>query len=333
VSTSFARVRVDAFGGGMVGVSLADRRVLGGAARNDVAGVDLVASLPAGLVGSASTSHSLTRWTDGDRWGHRTAASVVRPSGDGVGFQVEGEAASRDYRVETGFAPQAGYQQAAASVDYTVEPEGAVDTVVPRLELSVRSERSGDRALWAEAGTAVLVGGVHEVEAQAEAFHLVEAGAELPIGGAGSLRYAGTPGRAVTLEVEAGGGRTLDYAALVPAAAVGVGGSVTLRPTDGLRFDTTALGLWLWPDGREVAREVQVRERIGLVVSNTLSLRVIEQLQLSGEPSLSSSFLVSWVLHPGTELHAGAAEVHQLGAGGGVLEELVFVKVSGRLRL
>jgi hypothetical protein len=69
--------------------------------------------------------------------------------------------------------------------------------------------------------------------------------------------------------------------------------------------------------------------KISASVTTRLSLRVLSQLDTFAE-QLSSSALVAYQVHPGTEGFAGYQELDQVGDAARPLDRRVFVKLSYR---
>lgn len=337
VSTSFARARVDAFGGGYLGVTLADKRVLGTGAANDVGGLDAQIALPMDTILSVSTLQSLT--TDGSAspsWGHSTTARWERPSGQGMGFQLNLSDASRGFRAETGFFPQAGYSEVSGWVDYTIEPRGVIDQLAPTLAVTARTERSGDYLASAGLHQNAIIGGVHNASIGVTATTLREAGVRDDLGLVADASWSAQASRLFSFGLSAAAGTTYHYIDQVPSGTVSGTAQVTLRPTKGLRFDLTGVAQRLTPKGLAPEWEAIGRTRVGWQFSNATGVRVIEELDTGtswGGGRLSSSFLFTWLLHPGTACYAGYAEARVLGKSGGLTDQLLFAKVSGRIRL
>lgn len=339
-ATTVARIRADAFGQGYVGVTLADKRVLGtGRAPGDRGTFDAVAldaEAPLGRRWIVGGSVLQTAWapspTDPLRFGAEVGATARRASGIGWGGGVEALWRGDDARLETGFVNQSGLATGRAWVDHTFEPGGVVDTWTPGVAASQLVELEGDAIRDLTASQRLVIGGVHAISASASAIRWREGSVDED-GWAASLGWTGQIGAVVELAPEVSAGRHLDFVHLVPADSVSAGGELALRPTVGLRLDTTARWQRLQPEGLPVAHAVLVRERLAWQFTRTLGLRLIGEWTDGTDraPLLRSSALLTWLHVPGTALHLGGSETTDLVAGTPV-ERSIFAKVSVLLR-
>ena len=99
-----------------------------------------------------------------------------------------------------------------------------------------------------------------------------------------------------------------------------------MRPVTWLRVDVLTQREWFTPIGAPTQIGLTSWTRVNAQLTRALGLRVIADYSTSTE-LLTTSQLLSWVLHPGTEAYLGATErVNPQGEG--LTELTVFAKVS-----
>jgi hypothetical protein len=341
-ANTMGRLQLDAFGAGYVGVTFADKRLVGGpgasgaAGHFDVGGVDMAVPLSERWIAAWSTAHSVTGQTGGEQlWGQQTEASLQRASGVGTGMSLSLTDRTPGYRNEMGFTTQSALTHASGSVDHTFTPGSAIDTVVPALTAQVLQERNDDRDRYVEAGgsTSVLVQGIHQFGVSGGVVEVQERTVSSP-GAYATLGYSGQIGPWIEWTPEVRVARGFDYALLVPADDQTAALELTVR-AGGLRIDGTTRFDRHVPVGSEAQRATFTRSRLGYQFTRTLGLRLVVEHTTGTEldyDALRSSLLLTWLDVPGTAAFLGVSEDDAIDGGLRLVERTVFAKVSVLLR-
>lgn len=344
-SNTAVRARIDAFDAGFVGVSFADKRLLGagddatsvGAGVFDAGGLDAEIPLGGRWITGGSTHHSLVGIAgESGAWGMVNAASLSRATGVGTGFGISGRDITPGYRNELGFTPQSGITTANTFLNHTFAPDSIIDAVVPSLSVDVAEERDGDHLYFANASNDIQMAGTHNVEVEGGIGDQIEQGVQTRIWFA-KFDYDADWGPLFKLNPSVTRSVVLDYTALVPADAIQVEWDSSLRPTAGIRLDTRAS----WervdprangPIGRAASAHL-VRNRLSWQFSRELGLRVVGEYTNGSDfdQQLRSSALLTWFKVPGTAAYLGYSETTNL-AVGDVVDRGVFAKISVLLR-
>jgi len=334
------RIRSDAFKTGFVGVTFADKRILGTPAAPDAGGVSDVGGLdldvPLGnrwFVGGSTLqswhSADATTWTHGQK----NEASLTRASGVGTGFSLVASNADQDFRNETGFVNQSGLSYFRESVDHTFAPDSAIDTYKPGLSATQSLEVSGDRYLSVGTTHDVRLWGVHNLQLEGGVNTRDEADATVD-GWFTELEWGGQVGAALTFKPEVRTERSMDFSTLDPAQTTSVSTETTLRPIAGIRLDTRVNAAWLNPEIAGPTRSSQLlRNRLTWQFTREVGVRVIEEYSAGTtfDPTLRSSFLLTWLKVPGTAGYLGYSETTDI-QGVEPVDRSVFAKLSVLLR-
>ncbi len=333
--TTMARVQKDAFGAGYVGVTFADKRLVGRSSHFDIGAFDMVVPLGDRFVASWSHAQSVAGDSPSALWGSSTQASIQRASGIGTGGQLSVVDRSPGYRNEVGFVTQSAYTQAVAALDHTLTPPGVVDTITPRVYAQAFEERNEDRDHYRQLAfqPAVVADGIHTFSLDAGLVEVREATVVVP-GRYLTLDYAGQIGALVEWSPRVQVARSTDYALLLPADDTTGELEATLRYA-GLRLDTTARVARHVPQGFDPQLATFVRSRLGAQFTRTLGLRLIGEHTQGTELDqalLRSSALLTWLDVPGTAAYVGYSEDTALGDRWEAVERSVFAKVSVLLR-
>ena len=129
-------------------------------------------------------------------------------------------------------------------------------------------------------------------------------------------------------------GRELDYEQLVPARSVEGDLEGTLRLARRWRVDFDLASEWYTPEGDETIWGMALRERIFWQFNPVLGVRVIGSTTLGDvdDPTLDTSYLLTWLRHPGTEAYIGATHLFTLGPTPSLVEQVLFAKLSWLFR-
>lgn len=354
------RVRRDLPGAGQIGMTVADKRLVPmglryegqgapdrGAADN--LGIDL--TVPVGRRWTLLSRHDQSIVTAGgeQEGGTNTAARLVRASGERLGLDLSTSFASAGYRQEMGFRTQSGVFQAAATADWTAPFDGVVSTWTPSASVTFYEEVGGEH--YREAGTsqALLLDGVHTLTLDVAWSHRRERQPEARgdvHGWFAGLGYEGQIGGAVELSAYGAADREMDFYDLQPTLRAQLQVETALRPATPLRIDL--LARWVHfdreaprADGVDVSDDLLLRGRVQWQLTRQWGVRLIaaynqiDNDQVGGDqpgaayaPTLESSALVTWLLHPFTAVYVGFAERDQLGPEARTLERSVFAKAT-----
>lgn len=309
-STSLLRTRLDAFAGGFAGLTLADKRFIGGRSSHQLAGVDLNVPLGDRWIAETLFQHSFTSDGDDRLWGTRQKAAVERASGVGTGGGLYFASNSPGYRNEVGFTTQSDRTDGGGWIDHTFTPSGRVDTIRPNAWTDLVEEGNGDRYRTVGSGLDVRVGGVHLFSASGWLQGFRERGVAID-GHGGGARYTGNFGSAVDVSLSTSGGRTIDYAALVPATVSLSSATLYLRPTAGLQTETTLQVNTFSPSTGTGTQSMLLRSRVNGQFSRALGARwVLDWSRFSDrEPRLYNAVLLTWLTNPGTAFWLGGSVV------------------------
>ncbi|MEZ4240872.1 MAG: DUF5916 domain-containing protein [Myxococcota bacterium] len=336
------RLRLDAFGGGLVGVSFADKRIVpgpdraGGGGVNDVLGGDVLVPIGERWVVSGAAQGSRTADGQGRAtFGESAGGSVIRSSGIGTGFGLDLSQTSSGFRRETGFLTQAGVAEAESWLDHTFTPSGAVSTVAPGVWGYARTEATGDRFGIAGVYQDLVVDGIHTVPPEASASRRREQGAEVDGWGL-AAGYTGQVGAVLELSADAEADRLLDFGTLGPAHALQGSATAAIRATRATRLDLTLAGGRHQPVGGDVETARLVRARLNWQFTRELGARLVVQdnrvVEAEGvERGLLGSLLLTWLEVPGTAAYLGWTEILALDPLA-TTERIAFLKVSVLLR-
>ena len=333
---TFARVSRGVGDGGSLGMTGADKWILGGG-RNTVLGADASVPLEERWTLSGAVSESLT--TDGvgvsvvGVLGH---AGISRSSGVGTGFGLSAGGSTAEYRREMGFLTQTGEAWASTWMDHTLDPaQPWLDKVRPSASVGAASQADGDRGVAFHAS----------VDADLAAVHHLHAGGSYAVGRlfgtdawtwSADSSYYGDVGARLSGGAGLGVGRELDYELILPAHGLRAWAWCQVRPTAGTRFDLSADHRRLTPQGEGTEMASSVRLRVTWQVTRVLGVRVIGETVTGSEVDggdLRASALITWLRSPGTEAYVGTTQAWALDGRTGLTDMVVFAKVSWLFRV
>lgn len=327
---TIGRARRDVLDGGYVGLTVADKRLFGGSEAS-WSGAGLDAALPLGERWTAWVQHfeSHVDAGPGAIWGMENGLAIERASGIGTGGGVSLLDRTIGLRKEMGFLTQPGATQASAWIDHTLEPKGALDTLTPSLAISGIREREGDHYAALEHGWAATLSGIHGLSVNGRVDQRTEQGLEVR-GWGMDAGYRSELTRWLTVDTALAAGRELDFVTLSPAQRSQAETTLTLRPTAGIRVDTTLRAEHLEPEAGDTRDATLVRAKVAWQFTRTLGLRVVEDWSRGDtrDDQLLSSVLLTWLYHPGTAIYVGANERTLLEGSASTLERTVFLKAS-----
>jgi hypothetical protein len=304
-----------------------------------VGGIDAVVPLGGRWIAGGSTLVSATgeTGTSPRLLGMSSEASLRRASGVGTGMSLSVTDRTPGFRQETGFLTQSALSTVNASVDHTYTPDGAIDTWTPTVWSYAIAERNPEQDRLVEVGHSerVVVDGIHTVQVAGSLSQRREQGSAVN-GWWLSSSWSGQVGALLDFTPSASISRGLDFGTLGPADTQTASLDTTLRPTAGIRLDTTVSGTRHTPAGQDPELAQLVRGRLNWQFTRALGLRFVGQHaardQAEGEAQeLLLSTLFTWLEVPGTAAYVGLNERIDLLAGE-TSERTVFAKVSVLLR-
>jgi len=353
-SSTLARLKLDTFGGGWIGATAADKRLIGGelagfvnggsvpgGPAGDHQGLGLDLGVPFGRAWLADAAVQTSRTSDGARrrvpLGYAGRVGIRRSPGIGTGGSLVVAARSEAFRQELGFLNQSGLVRTDASLRHTFAGCAgcAVSTVTPSVGLTSLEEFDGDFFRSVQLGQSVLVRGIHQVSLSGDLRRRRQTGAVVD-GYSARLGYSGQIGRVVEWSPSVFAERALDFGTLGPAQAQGASLSTTLRVARG-RLDTDISLSRFQPVGRAVERARLVRSVLTWQFTNRTGVRLLVQdsqrSQAEGvDQELVLSPLLTWIDVPGTALYVGFTE-HIDRTTGATRERVAFFKISRLFRL
>ncbi len=340
-SNTLARLRLDAFGGGWIGMIAADKRLLGtraapgAAGANDNVGVDLGVPIGDRWIARAQGQASfLAAPGEALRQGVMTTGSIERNSGLGSGMGLWGAFRSEDFRQEMGFLNQSGNWATSAWYNYTFEGSGLVSTWQPNTWVDVFRENDGDGYTALGLSQDLLLAGVHRINTWGRVDRRVQTGETVDGGGVGAS-YSGQIGALIELSPSVALQRALDFGTLGPASTLTAGGTITLR-TAGFRWDTDVSWSRHVPEGLAPELAHRVRTTLWWQWTRALGARLlVQESRRNQAEGIAQELLVSPLLTflevPGTAAYLGWTERLDL-LTGETAERVVFAKASVLLR-
>lgn len=329
-SNTLVRARTDAFGLGYAGVVLGDKRILGGGT-HQIGGVDFEVPLGDRWFAGSSVLTSFTGDGVQQLWGLQESLSISRASGIGTGFSAYYTNRSPGFRKELGFNTQSDITYAGATLDHTFTPPGVLDTWQPVVWVDGQQEGNGDRYATVGHGQNFLLNGIHTLSFGGWMHTFTEQGEQVD-GAGGRFAWASNLGRALDVVVNASGGRTIDYGRRVPANNGTASVVTTVRPTPGIRNDTTATVQMHHPKGADLQRTQLVRNRLNWQFTPELGMRWVLDYSdgTARDPRVYNALLLTWLRNPGTAVWLGGSVVSV--ADLGLVEKTVFAKATLLLR-
>ena len=325
-SNSFGRLRLDVFESGTAGLTVADKRVVGGTGGyNDVLAADV--RVPFSDVWSTGASASASVIGDdanAARLGGAGSASLARSPNLGWGMNVSGAGSSADYRREMGFLNQTGLATGLAETWYRLGSERR--TWTPLASGYVQREIDGDRYGYVGHQQSANLG-VQSVYAGAGLDRREQDGASLD-GWWFESGWYGQLSRLLTLRADASTNRELDFERLVPAQSTFVSGGGNIRPTHNTRFDLDVVQQWFTPEDLASERALRTFSRFTWQFTRPLGVRVNEQSTFTstGEASHNASLLLTWLQTPGREAYLGGT--WSFDEDWGATDQTLFTKVT-----
>lgn len=322
------RVRLDAFGSGSIGLTAADKRVIGGTGGySDVLSADVIVPIGESWTASGYGMGSIA----GDRSEHlsggRGQLEVARtpPTGWGLGLNLT--ETTPGFRQEMGFLTQSGLRLAEAWVSHTQGQDRRLWTTAIETEGSF--ERDGDRYMTAALSQRATLG-VHDAELSAALEQWEQSDTALN-GYTVGAEWRANLTRTVKLRLSNDYSRQLDYSLLVPARSLQSAAGGTLRMSTATRFDFDLNRQWYTPQDEALQTSTRIFTRFNYQFLEPFGLRLVQQttLQDDGNPETVLSSLLTWMRTPGNELYIGTSWTLDEG----LTEQMLFAKFTHLWRL
>jgi len=345
--TTTARVRLDAFKTGQLGMTIADKRVgndlSGVTGRHHSVGTDIVVPIGERWFTGGSVTQT---WTgpaqDELLWGQSAALFVKREGGQGTGMELAAVDRTPGFRQETGYSTQSGLTSLSSELDHTFFVNKKVQTYVPGLSAMWLNERNGDlyQELITEQRFALQRGHRMRIEGgivrQRDTLGLDDGTTQTVSvdGWRGEVKYDGRISNRLSLEPAVEFQKGLDYANAVPANTVASDLEAVLRPSPALRVDLRGTYQHHQPNQLDDVNTWLARGRVSWQFTRKLGMRLVEEHSTSSDQDsqLLSSVLLTWLDVPGTSVHLGYTEVGAYASTYEAQERIVFAKASLLLR-
>ncbi|MFT5679503.1 MAG: hypothetical protein ACI8RZ_000407 [Myxococcota bacterium] len=300
------RVRLDAFGSGNIGLTAADKRIIGSTGGySDVLAADIIVPFAESWVASGYGAGAIAGDNTETLSGGRANVRLSRSPALGLGGGFSATETTPGYRQEMGFLTQSGIRQGSAWLNHTSGQGRRLWTTA--LDTNGAFERDDDHNLSASLTQNATLG-VHNASIGGALRQWQQGGVQVD-GYSLSGSYNANLTRVFKVALSNTYARLLDYSALVPATSLqsAIGG--TLRPTTAIRLDLDVNRQWYTPEGSALATYTRVFSRLGWQFTEPVGLRLVQQTTLSDDasPQTTLSSLLTWMRVPGNELYVGAS--------------------------
>lgn len=340
-ANSFLRTRWDILGNGYLGLTLANKAMVGAPAlvtppparggvatpppstggHSEVAVVDALVPLGPNWTAQAHTAGSLAGDQTDQLQGARAGASIARTPPLGLGLDASVSWQDDDYRDELGWLTIGGHRAASGGLSHTLGIGDGRSTWAPGVYGSTRREDDLGEATELGLSQDLNLVGNHAVSAFGAWRRFAESAAA-PSGGAAvrgtaegpsaGLSYTGRMTHWLKLVGGVDGGRVLDYGALLPAQAVNASAELTLRLGGRTRFESWYQRQWytLAQPGAPEERADRLYSRLNVQLDRHWGLRLVGSQSattaVDGYRGQLASLLLTWLQSPGTEAYLGA---------------------------
>ena len=336
---SFGRLRLDAFDGGFVGLTAADKRLTDGGGYNDVLAADAVVPMGEAWTVSGAAAGSVTGDgidTDSTMAGHDVGLIVERQVGAGWSALLSARDVGTGFRQEMGFLNQSAITTVNAEGGYTAEPEVAwIDAENTGFWAGAYEDRDGDHVREVGLFQWASLGGVHKPSVFFGLQDILQSDVGYQ-GWLGGVEYSAEPTKFLAFEVVGETADTLDFGELVPARSWSLDGEASVRIGAGVRLDLYAAQQWFTPEGLDTETATALRSRFFYQFTRTLGTRLIGQTTTGSgvdTPELATSYLVTWLRNPGTEAYIGATQRFLLEDTASLEETTLFAKLTWLFRV
>ena len=337
---SFARSRFDAFQQGYVGLVVADKRIIANplapdaspsSAFSNVGGVDLMIPFANVWTASGFSSFSGAGTADEQLFGNSSKISISRSPAVGTGGNFNVFNTTENYRKEIGFITQSGNYGGSASLKHSVAyGEGSFwsgNTNVSHLK-----EYTGNQFSSFSIGQRFNFNGIHKLEMNGGPTYIQFSDVSL-FGYNTSVEWESRVNSYFRYSFDISHGTEIDYTQLIPGRYLNGSFSTTVRPTQGIRFDSSVTYKQYAVEEQAPNFGTNTYNRLTWQISRLWGLRLIHQSTLLSSEDYAShngSVLLAWLKSPGTESYIGATWTVEESQ---VQEQVIFAKYTHLFRL
>ncbi|MDG1483616.1 MAG: DUF5916 domain-containing protein [Myxococcota bacterium] len=323
------RVRLDAFSAGSVGLTLADKRVVGSTGGyNDVLAADIIVPFAENWVAVAHGAGSVAGDAVESLSGGQAGFEMTRSPGLGLGGGISASEITPGYRQEMGFLTQSGIRQGSAWLDHTSGQARRLWST--KLLTKGTLERDKDHSLSANLTQNATIG-VHSASLSGALMQWQQSSVQVD-GYSLSGKYQANLTRVFKFSLSSNYAQLIDYAALVPATSFQNTASSTLRPTTAIRVDLDFNRQWYIRQESDLTTYSRLFTRFNWQFTEPMGLRLLQQTVLSSDDATQTTIsgLLTWMKVPGNELYIGTSMAV---ADSALVEQTLFAKFTHLWRL
>ena len=337
---SFARSRFDAFQQGYVGLVVADKRIIAdpfasdsspSSAFSNVGGVDLLIPFSDVWTASGFSSFSGSGTANEQLFGNSSRVSISRSPAVGTGGNLNVFNTTSDYRKEIGFITQSGNYGGNASLNHSIAyGEGSFwsgNTNVSHLK-----EYTGNQFSSFSIGQRFNFTGIHKLEMNGGPTYIQFSDVSL-FGYNTSIEWRSRVNAYFRYSLNISHGTEIDYTQLLPGRYLNGRFSTTIRPTQGIRFDSSVTYKQYTIEEQSPEFGTNTYNRLTWQLSRLWGLRLIHQSTLLSSEEYArhnGSVLLAWLKSPGTEGYLGATWTVEQAQ---IQEQIIFAKYTHLFRL
>ena len=307
---NLARMRVDAFSQGYVGLSVSDKRIFTpemefGTGASSVGNLELSIPFSQSWVMNAYASASRTEGQD-TSIGNQTGVSIVKSPPQGWGGSLSAYQSTPTYRQEMGFVTRSGVQNIRGGLSYGL-PLANRSFSTTSVSGSFLQEYTGNTFVSVNLEENYRHRGIHSFTARVRPSFIRFSDVE-NMGYEAYFALNSRPSAQFRYSAYGSTGSTIDYGALVPASFSNGGVTLTMRPTKRITFSSNnSLNLFQQQD-EDSSFAFNTYNRFVYQLSRDWGLRLVHQSTLynEGAPRHNGSLLFTWLTTPGTEAYLGS---------------------------
>ena len=313
---SYARVRYPLLGQGFIGVSTGEKRLIASSnsdpsvdrsdSVNDILSFDSL--IPLGDIWTIN-SYSSTSYTSDSvdsLVGNNSFLSLSRSPDIGWGGSFSGYRISQDYRNELGFATQSGNFGGNGALSYAnAFSESSFSKA--SLFASYHEEYTGNQNIMLSASEQLTLNGIHRLNLEVAPIQRRYKNYELLTYFA-DAEFSSRPSSNLSYSVSMNARSEIDFDQLLPATVYQPEASVSLRPNQRLRIDSSFNQIFYQVEEQEQSTASNIYNRISWQLTREWGLRLIEQSSFFSEKEAAShngSILFTWLQSPGTAAYLG----------------------------
>ena len=307
---NLARMRVDAFSQGYMGLSFSDKRIFNtdmNFERGSSSVGNLEMSIPFAQSWVLNSYGSVSHFqNDDEKIGGQAGASIINSPAQGWGGNVSAYYSTPSYRQEMGFLTRSGVQNIRGGLTYGKPLENRSFSTTS-VSGSYLQEYSGNTFISGTVEENYRLRGIHSFIARVRPSFIRFSDVE-NLGYEAFASINSRPSAKLRYSLYASTGRTIDYGALVPASFSNGGLNMTLRPTKRINISSTnSLNVFQQQDA-DSSYAFNTYNRFIYQISRDWGLRLVHQSTIynEGSPKHNGSILFTWLTTPGTEAYLGS---------------------------